>query len=65
MADAPLLLRRAGTPKPVVPPEPPVLVPVAHDGLRAGDRVVEAAGSEKISTSTLPIHTVLPKFQFR
>ena len=64
MADGPLILRRAGAPRPVATPEAPVLVPSANR-LQRGDSVVTAAGSEKISASTLPIYTMLPLHHFK
>lgn len=64
MADGPLLLRRAGKRQPDPVPEAPVGVP-RTDRLRSGDNVVAAVGAEKISTSTLPIYTVLPLHHFK
>jgi hypothetical protein len=65
MPDAPVLLRRRGALPPAeITSVVPVAVPMTNR-LLVGEEVVAAAGAEKLSTSTLPIYTLLPAHKFK
>ena len=64
MAVKPILLRRRGGAKSADPEVPaPIGVPAA--AARPTSEVVLLAAEGKISTSTLPIYTILPQHRFR